>query len=266
MGRSRILHCGLIALLLVGCTVDEESLLQASNTDFVYENAGGGNYGPSSLDEGVRGVITGKVHFKGRKLRTGLIDLGGDQACISLRPDGIRSEEFEINPDDTLRGVVVYVKEGLSRGYTWPTPQEPVVLDQVGCQYVPHVAVIQTGQELVIKSDDPFLHNVNGAAGPNDGFNHAMSGTGVLPTKTFSKTEVAKMIKCDVHGWMRAYVAILPHPFHDITGKGGSFTLKNVPPGKYKLGAWHEKLGELVADVELAPNGTLTQDFTFERK
>lgn len=266
MGRSRFLHCGLIALLLVACESDDESLLQATDTESVYEGAAAAQYKPSSMDEAVRGTITGKVHFKGRKLRTGLIDLGGDKACTGLHPNGLKSEDFRINPDGTLEGVIVYVKEGLSRGLTWPAPTKTVVLDQVGCQYVPHIVVIQTGQPLVIKSDDPFLHNVNGAAGPNAGFNHAMSGKGELSPMTFTKTEVAKMIKCDVHGWMRSYVAILPHPFHDITGKDGTYTLKDVPPGKYLLAAWHEKLGELEAEVTLEPNGTLTHDFTFERK
>jgi hypothetical protein len=266
MGRSRFLHCGLIALLLAACSSADESLLQASSIKPVYEGAQGSKFKPSSLEEGVRGTITGKVHFEGRPYRTGLIDLGGDDACINLRPNGLKSEDFRINPDGTLEGVIVYVKEGLSVGFNWPAPSEPLVLDQVGCQYIPHVAVLQTGQTLIIKSDDPFLHNVNGAAGPNPGFNHAMSGVGELPPKTFTKTEVAKLIKCDVHGWMKSYVAVLPHPFHDITGADGTFTLGNVPPGTYKLGAWHEKLGELEAEVKLEPNGTLTNDFTFERK
>lgn len=266
MGRSRFLHCGLIALLLVACSSGEESLLQATSIKGVYEGAQGSDYKPSSLDEAVRGTITGKVHFEGRPYRMGLLDLGGDAACINLHPDGIKSEDFRVNPDNTLEGVIVYVKKGLSRGYTWPTPTEPIVLDQKGCQYFPHIVVIQTGQPLIIRSSDPFLHNVHGLDGPNSGFNDPMAGPGDLSPKTFSKTEVAKHVKCDVHGWMSSYVAVLPHPFHDITGSDGSFTLSDVPPGKYLLAAWHEKLGELTAEVELEPNGTLTQDFTFERK
>ena len=49
--------------------------------------------------------------------------------------------------------------------------------------------------------------------------------------------------KCDVHGWMNAYVGVLDHPYFAVTKTDGMFSIPNLPPGTYTLAAWHERLG-----------------------
>jgi hypothetical protein len=222
------------------------------------------------MDAAVRGTIRGTVRFAGRRWNPRLLDMSGDRFCVDAHTTRMMSEDFRVGPGGELEGVVVYLKRGMERQKFDP-PAQPAVLDQKDCMYEPHVLVIQCGQPLIIQSSDATLHNVNGRKGANDGFNHAMSSPGRLAPKIFRKPEVAKRIGCDVHGWMVSWVAALPHPYAVVTGPDGAYELTDVPPGTYLLAAWHEKVAdgrfqEGEHEVTLEANGTLTQDFQFERK
>ena len=267
MGKPRFLPGGLTALLLVAaCGDGGGSLLVAADVEStIYAGGEQSKFRIASTNEALRGAIRGTIRFSGRKWRLRKLDLATD-FCVNANPGGIMSESFLVNPDGTLPGVVVYIKQGL-RGMKFDPPSEAVVLNQKNCRYFPHIVLLQVDQPLVIKSSDNTNHNVHGLDGPNPEFNQSMTRPSELQPKKFSRTEVCKRIICDVHGWMGAWVAILPHPYAAITGKDGSFELKDVPPGTYQLAAWHEKMDkEAYAVVTVDNNGTATQDFTFERK
>jgi hypothetical protein len=269
MGRSRLLHRGLIPLLLLAACGGDDDLLVAKDIGPIYAGgSGGGNYGPSG--SGAPGKITGRVRFDGEAWARKKLDITtADGFCVAGHAEGLYSEWFNLGAEDALGNVVVYIKEGASGG-KYETPAEPVVLDQVKCQYIPHVAVIQIGQPLIIKSSDNTLHNVHmtGPAVPGGEINQSMSRPARLDPVTFRKQEVAQRVYCDVHSWMEAWFAVLPHPFHDVTAEDGTFAIENVPPGKYLLAAWQEKLGERPQDykeVTVPAGGTVTVDFVLTR-
>jgi len=60
---------------------------------------------------------------------------------------------------------------------------------------------------------------------------------------------------------MQAYVIVGPNPYAAVTIEDGSFRIEGVPPGTYKLRAWHEALGELDKDVTVTAGGEVTVDF-----
>ena len=70
--------------------------------------------------------------------------------------------------------------------------------------------------------------------------------------------------KCDVHGWMNAYVGVLDHPYFAVTGADGKFELKALPPGTYTIEAWHEKLGAQTQSVTIGEKETKDVTFTFK--
>ncbi len=72
-------------------------------------------------------------------------------------------------------------------------------------------------------------------------------------------------MKCNVHPWMKGYIAVFQHPYFAITGKDGTFELKNVPHGEFRIEAWHEKYGVLTQKVTLETNQTKTLEFVFKR-
>jgi plastocyanin len=215
--------------------------------------------------DGVQGgaAISGKVKFTGTKPTMPVIDMSEEPKCKAKYTAGPpRQESVVVNANGTLANVFVYVKSGLPAGQTFPTPATPVEIDQDGCHYRPHVLGIMVGQTLAIKNADGILHNIKAKGVKNRPFNISQP-TSMTSTRTFTAPEVMVPLECNVHGWMNAYLGVLPHPFYAVTGGDGSFSLKGLPPGTYVIEAWHEKYGPQTATVTVTAGGTKTQDFTF---
>ncbi|MFN0206865.1 MAG: carboxypeptidase regulatory-like domain-containing protein [Planctomycetota bacterium] len=177
----------------------------------------------------------------------------------------IEREDVIVNSNGTLKNVFVYIKKGDAiTGLAFPVPEAPVVLDQAGCQYVPHVFGIQTGQQLQIKNSDNATHNVNMPGGKNQGINTAQPANSPPIIVKLKKPETKVLLKCDMHPWMSAFANIVPHPFFFVTGDSGEFTIKNVPPGKYTVEAIHEIYGAKTVEVEVAPKATASTEFTYK--
>jgi len=209
-------------------------------------------------------TISGKVKFTGVRPTNPKIDMSEEAACKAKYPTAPTEETVIVNANGTLSNVFVYVKAGLPAGATYPVPATPVTLDQNGCRYHPHVLGIQVGQSLNIKNSDPLLHNIKAKAVKNRPFNVSQPNVSATPTvRTFNAPEVMVPLECNVHGWMNAWLGVLPHPFFAVTGADGSFSIKGLPPGTYTIEAWHEKYGTQTATVTVAGAAPKTQDFTF---
>ncbi len=171
------------------------------------------------------------------------------------------TEEVVVAPDGALRNVFVHVVSGLGDRRFAP-PAAAVVMDQAGCLFVPHVLGVQANQVVSFANSDPVLHNVRALAGKNRGFNLAMPGKGRVVRRYFSQPEVVT-IRCDLHAWMSASIAVESHPFFQVTGDDGEFRLGGLPAGEYAVEAWHEKLGAQRQTVTLAEGETREVAFTF---
>jgi hypothetical protein len=226
------------------------------------DGARGGATGPLSTPDGP-GVITGRVEFVGTPPPRPELRVASDPNCV-MDGDTILSEAVVVGPGGGLENVFVYVKDGLGdRRYA--APEEPVVLDQVGCRYIPHVFGLQVGQPLRILNSDPTLHNVHATTKTPNFFNFTqMAGQGPA-NRSFAEPEVMVPIRCDVHGWMIAYAGVLTHPYHAVSDADGRFDIRGLPPGTYTIEAWHERLGVQTTTVEItddAPEEALA--FSFE--
>lgn len=206
-------------------------------------------------------TITGKITYRGDAPRLNPLRMNADPYCASMHSQNVVNEDVLVNPDGTLRDVFVYVKTGITG--TYPPPVTPAILDQAGCLYKPRVQGLQTGQPLLIRNSDDTLHNIHALADQNPAFNLGQPARGMEAKKIFTKPEVMLRFKCDVHPWMTAYLGIVLHPFHATTGDAGTFTLKNLPAGKYTVEAWHEKLGTKTVEVIVADAETNTLEVVF---
>jgi plastocyanin len=209
--------------------------------------------------------ITGTITFDGKPPVMKPIPMDADPVCAKKHPTPALSEMLVLGPGQTMANVMVYVSKGLPPGKTYPAPSAPVVLDQNGCEYRPHVMGIQVGQTYKILNSDGILHNIHTLPKVNKAFNRAMPAGpgGKEATTTFDKEEAIFNIKCDVHPWMSAYVGTFSHPFYSVTGKDGKFTISGLDPGTYEITAWHERLGPKTATVTVGASGSKTQDFKF---
>jgi plastocyanin len=211
------------------------------------------------VDPATAGTITGTIAFQGSAPAPQPIKMASDPNCPQ---QGGVTETIVVGSNGALKNVFVYVKDGLGN-LRFPAPASPVVLDQKGCRYVPHVLGVQVGQPMQIVSSDPTLHNVHSMAQANREFNTGQPVPGVPHTHTFSTKEVMVPFKCDVHRWMNAWVGVLDHPFFAVTSDAGTFELKGLPPGTYTIEAWHEKLGTQTQTVTIGAKETKDVPFSF---
>jgi len=208
-------------------------------------------------------TITGTITFDGKPPALKPIAMDADPVCAKKHTTPAPSEALVLGSGNTMGNVLVWVSKGLPAGKTWPVPPTPVTLDQNGCQYKPHVMGIMVGQTYKILNSDGILHNIHTLPKVNASFNKGMPGTLKEATTVFSKPEAVFTIKCDVHPWMQAYMAVFTHPFFSVTGTDGKFTISGLDPGTYEITAWHEKLGTQTASITVGANDTKTQAFKF---
>ena len=211
-------------------------------------------------------TITGTVTFDGKPPALKPLAMDADPACAKMHSKPAPNEMLVLGNGNTMGNILVWVSKGVPAGKTFPAPKNPAVLDQKGCQYVPHVQGIMVGQAYRILNSDGILHNVHALPKINRGFNRPMPATVKEATATFDKPEDVFQIKCDVHPWMNAYVGVFTHPFFSATGTDGKFTISGLDPGTYEITAWHERLGTQTATVTVGANETKTQDFKFAVK
>jgi plastocyanin len=215
----------------------------------------------AAVDPATAGNITGAIKLEGEAPKPEGIKMNADPVCV--REGKGTTTEFILAEGGALQNVFVYVKDGLGNR-TFQTASTPVVLDQKGCHYRPHVFGIMVGQPLEVINSDPTLHNIHALPKSNQEFNTGQPIQGMKFNHTFTAKEVMVPFKCDVHGWMNAYVGVLDHPYFATTGADGKFELKGLPPGTYTIEAWHEKLGAQTQNVTIGDKETKDVAFTFK--
>jgi plastocyanin len=209
------------------------------------------------------GTITGTVTYTGKVPTLKPIAMDADPNCAKKHTTPQPSDVLVLGDGNTMANILVRVTKGLPAGKTYPAPSTPIVMDQNGCHYDPHVFGIMEGQQLLIKNSDGILHNVHALPKVNKPFNRAMPATVKESTATFDKPEDVFPVKCDVHPWMSAYIAVMTNPFFAVTKKDGKFSIAGLDPGTYTIEAWHEKLGTQTATVTVGASDTKTADFKF---
>jgi plastocyanin len=173
------------------------------------------------------------------------------------------SEEVVTGKDGALANVVVYVKAGLENR-SFPTPTEAVTLTQNGCEYKPHVVALMVNQPISIVNADQTTHNIHPTPANNRDWNKSQGPGAEKITDSFAREEVAIPVKCNVHSWMKAYIAVLKNPYYQVTTSDGTFELKNLPPGDYTITAWQEKYGSMDQKVTIGPKESKKVDFVFK--
>ncbi len=230
---------------------------------------GGGSEAPTEsaapaapvFDPATAGNMAGMITLEGTPPPPEKIRMNADPICLKEATD-TDTNYYVVGADGGFGNVFVYVKEGLE-GHTFPAPSDSVTIDQNGCRYIPHVFGIRVDQTLVILNSDPLLHNIHVRPISNTEFNIGIPVPGMKFERTFTTPEVMVPFKCDVHGWMNAYVGVLDHPYFAVTGENGSFDINNLPPGDYVVEAWHEMLGTQTQNVTVGEKATVELSFTF---
>jgi len=159
--------------------------------------------------------------------------------------------------------VVVYIEE--VNGNDYPAPEEKGILDQLNLTFVPHVIAVQKGTKIDFPNSDSVRHNLYSPPDCCKQFNLGTYDVGVVKTVDFDQICSVPLL-CNVHAEMSAFVLVLNNPYFSVTEKDGVFNIENVPPGTYKVSAWHEKLRTVTKDVTVEAGKAANVDYNLKKK
>ncbi|HSU67022.1 MAG TPA: carboxypeptidase regulatory-like domain-containing protein [Tepidisphaeraceae bacterium] len=210
--------------------------------------------------------IRGRVFFHGLPPARREIDLRACPQCVAVARGPIYDDSLVVNSDGTLQNVVVSISGGLPPGEEYPPTAAPVLLDQKGCMFHPHVVAAMVGQNVIVKNSDPLLHTVHSTdAEQTPAFNFAQPSAGERKLEPLQVVETFS-IKCDLHPWMNAWMRIFSHPYFSVTRGNGTFEIRDLPPGTYRIKAWHEQLGVRETEVTVKQGQPTVVNFTFDAR
>lgn len=245
----KLLYCALLLAIVLLIQHRASDVAAAPSPENIYE------------PEKATASVSGKVLFEGERPSPAELPMTPD--CVQAHNGPGFEEIITVNENNALKDVFVYAREGAEK-WTYPTPTQPVVFNQVGCHYVPHIVGVMVNQPLDILNSDALFHNVHSMSKVNQPFNHGMPLKGMKVTKTLDTPEVIP-VKCDIHRWMSSYIHVVENPFYAVSGADGSFSIKNFPAGTFTLEAWHEKLGTQTKKITLTSGKDHEVTFTFKQ-
>jgi plastocyanin len=211
--------------------------------------------GSSPIPERVTGTVTGRVVFEGEKPEIKPLTISADQAK-GCHGDGSHVDDANmtlvIADDGGIQFVAVTLDvEGAEEV---PVPEEPIVVDQSGCRFVPHLVVVPVGSTIAFGNSDDVSHNL-----PTYPIKHTpLNQTVAAGNRLEQKMEKAEEVKvgCDIHPWMASYIVVTEASHYATTDASGAFELSNVPAGEHEIEVWHETLGKGSATVTVAEDGS----------
>ncbi len=243
------------ALFALGCRTERPPEKKAQTKPVEYFH----------VDAATAGTLHGRVTYRGPKPAREAIVMDSDAGCEQANHGRkVYDPSIIVGQGGGLANAFVYIRSGLE-GKTFEPAKEPVVIDQRGCMFIPRVIAARAGQTLDVKNSDPVSHNIHPMPANNREWSQQQSPDSPDLEHRFPRPEVMIPVKCNVHSWMHAYIAIMEHPYFAVTSDGGAFEIRNLPPGDYTLAVWHEKLGDQTKPVHVAPSSSAAVDFTFEK-
>lgn len=195
------------------------------------------------------GTIKGKFVVDGKVAEPEALVITKDKEVCSKTK--LFDESLLVGPDGGLKNVCVWV----SLGRRDPQPpvhpdyeksaDETVVVDNLACAYVPHVAVVRPSQKVEFKNSDPIAHNFKVDGFANNPFNTLVPAGGSFDHQFTSEERVPMVAACAIHPWMIGYIVVKESPYVAVSAEDGSFEIKNMPAGEWKFQFWHTSGGYL---------------------
>ena len=220
------------------------------------------------IDPFTPGSVEGFVRFAGEKKPRIVISLAGDAYCQNAYLGReLFSEKWVWGEEDTVQNVLVHVTGGLPQKI-WNPPTETKHVRLEECRFSPHVLAVMSGQPVGFQTNETNFHPTQIRPKLSPPMSFLQSDRDMILPWLPEIPELGIEVTCDRHSWMSGYIHVLSHPFFDLTGPQGSFTIADLPPGEYELSLWHEvkafRDSVVPIKVKIEPGKTTRVDFTIK--
>lgn len=219
-------------------------------------------YKEGSVSNG--GTITGKVAFAGKDKAPKTYKISKDNDVCGT---GSREIDYVRVKDGNLMDTVVYLTK-VKEGKPFPAELSNAKLDQKGCEFKPFLQVMKNATKIAAVNQDPILHNIHTyeiiGRTKKTVFNVSQPEPNTVTKTVKLKRGVAMKVECDAHDFMHGFVFVAKNPYFAKVAEDGTYSITDVPAGKYTVKAWHGTLKEQKAKVEVGAGGSVTADFTFK--
>ncbi len=203
------------------------------------------------------GSIVGRVVFSGDVPSNSVVDVKKDR---ELCGNSIRLDRTQVGENGGLKNVIVSI-EDITQG---KAPREmTVVLENRQCLFVPRVLAVCKGSWLEVVNQDPVFHTVHPYLGNRTVFNLALVKAGKRVRKKLRSVGLMEVL-CDQHSWMKSYIWVGEHPYYAVTDERGLFEITDIPPGDYRVRAWHEVMGARIEGVTISKGTSTTLNFQLQ--
>ena len=201
------------------------------------------------------GTITGTVRASGKE--------GAGDAAGGGKYDSRKFKFAERIDYSELRDFVVFIDGPVSNA---PAPDKTIQvlttrkINQKGAMFSPHVLPVMVGTTVEWPNHDEILHNVFSISETKP-FDLGLYKHPEVKRITFDKPGRVDAF-CSIHKAMNCVILVLENPHFGATDDSGRYSILNVPPGTYKLKAWHERLPNQIKEVTVPEAGEVRMDFT----
>ncbi|QYZ65093.1 MAG: hypothetical protein OI74_05030 [Gammaproteobacteria bacterium (ex Lamellibrachia satsuma)] len=210
------------------------------------------------------GTITGKVSFAGKDKAPKTYKISKDNDVCGT---GIREIDYVRVNNGSLMDTVVYLDK-VKTGKAFDASISNAILDQKGCEFKPFLQVMKNETKIAAVNQDPILHNIHTyeiiGRTKKTVFNVSQPEPNTVTKTVKLKRGSAMKVECDAHDFMHGFVFVAKNPYYAKVAEDGTFSIDNVPPGKYTIKAWHGTLKDQKSKVEVTAGGTANVDFTFK--
>ena len=172
-------------------------------------------------------------------------------------------DDFKVSPDGGLKDVVVTIQH-VDAGK--PFNKEPINIVAENCKFLPDVSIIRQGETFKVDNLDAVMHNsqVYQKERGKILLNIPIPAEEVSDGKiTFKKHYKIMQMICGMHEFMQTWGYRVQNPYYSQTKIDGNFKIDNIPPGEYKLTAWHYLMKKQTQKIKIASGETVDLSFVF---
>ena len=200
--------------------------------------------------------LDGRVELQGPAPAPMYLPIDRDAEACGSAPK--RSARLIVSAQGGVQNAVVVLPDA-------PAPVAdgaPAVMDQRGCEFVPHMLCVRPGVVVRFLNSDPAVHETR-CFHDAEMLTRFTMPPRARPVERQFHHDGPLLVRCGLHPWMHAWIYVVPHGRYTVTDAAGRFQLPDVPPGTYQLRVWHEQLGSFARTVTAGNTPTfVTVSFT----